>query len=146
VANLNNHLKAMFLAVCAVTLVGCTITQHVKPVENLGASEICIIQDNAVRASFLTVYETALKERGYSTRLLHSGAAINECEVTSTYLGRWSWDLALYLSYAKIAVYHNGEPAGEAVYDSTSGGGNLNKFIDADHKIQELVAQLFPPR
>ena len=38
----------------------------------------------------------------------------------------------------------DGKPVGEAKYDSTRGGGNMGKFIDADKKITELVNQLFP--
>lgn len=32
----------------------------------------------------------------------------------------------------------------EAKYDSMRGGANMNKFIAADQKINELVNQLFP--
>jgi hypothetical protein len=30
------------------------------------------------------------------------------------------------------------------IHDATHGGGNPNKFIDADKKIAELINQLFP--
>ena len=52
------------------------------------------------------------------------------------------WDIALYMAYAAIKVYHNGKLDGEAIYDSRSGGGNFSKFIDAEPKIRELVEQL----
>jgi hypothetical protein len=50
------------------------------------------------------------------------------------------------MSYSKIVVYSNGAKVGEAIYDATRGGGRLDKFIDAEPKIRELVEQLFPPR
>jgi hypothetical protein len=48
------------------------------------------------------------------------------------------------MSYAKIVVFHEGAQTGEALYDATKGGGRLDKFIDAEPKIRELVEQLFP--
>lgn len=64
------------------------------------------------------------------------------CEWTSTYVARWTWDLSLYMSYAEIKVFHKGSLDGEAKYDSTRGGANMNKFIDSEPKIRELVNQL----
>lgn len=125
---------------------GCTIKQHVKPVEKATTDEVCIIENQAVRAGFLAEYQRTLEERGYRTRLLAPTAAVGTCPVTSTYLARWSWDLAIYLSYAEIRVFADGAPAGEAVYDSTGGGANLSKFVDAEPKVRELASELFPAR
>ena len=65
-----------------------------------------------------------------------------ECEWTATYLAKWSWDITIYMAYAEIKIFHNGNLDGEAVYDSTGGSGNMNKFIDAEPKIRELVNEL----
>jgi hypothetical protein len=143
---LKAYIGAGFLAVLASALAGCSIKQHVTPVEHLASSEICIIQNATVRQSFLAVYEAALKERGYTTKLLDERASLTDCDVTSTYLGLWSWDLALYMSYAKITIYYKGHPAGEVVYDASGAGVRLDKFVDAELKIRDLVAQLFPAR
>jgi hypothetical protein len=78
--------------------------------------------------------------------MLPPTAQADDCPVTMTYVGRWSWDLTIYLSYARLQVFDNGSAAGDAVYDSTGGGGNMNKFIDAETKIRELVTQLLPAR
>jgi hypothetical protein len=48
------------------------------------------------------------------------------------------------MSYADIRVFMNGRETGSAVYDARSGGGRLDKFIDAEGKIAELVEELFP--
>lgn len=69
---------------------------------------------------------------------------MTECSLTSTYIARWRWDLALYMAYAKIDVYRDGRPVGQALYDALMGGGRLDKFIDAEQKIRELVDSLFP--
>ena len=48
------------------------------------------------------------------------------------------------MAYAEIKIFRNGAAAGEAKYDSQSGGANMAKFIDADKQIVELVNALFP--
>jgi hypothetical protein len=50
------------------------------------------------------------------------------------------------MSYARLQIFKQGAAAGDAVYDSTRGGGNFSKFIDAEPKIRELVTQLLPPQ
>jgi hypothetical protein len=127
-------------------LAGCSITQQVKPVADPPGKEICIVESPAVRAGFIDAYRRSLSARGFTVRMLPTGADVATCPMTSTYNARWSWDLALYMSYAELRVYGNGKPVGEATYDSTRGGGNMNKFIEADKKIDELVSLLFPSR
>lgn len=132
------------IGVLAGLLSGCTITQKVNPVAFTGSKDICIIENPAVRATFLQAYAEALQQRGYTTKTLAPSSPITACPVTSTYTANWRWDMAMYMAYAKIVVYHNGTKAGDAVYDATKGGGNMNKFIHAKDKIDELVAKLFP--
>lgn len=127
----------------ALLAVGCTITQQVKPVSELGTREVCLVRDPAVRPGFLRAYRDALQGLNYTVKLLEPGSALDACPVVSTYLGRWSWDMGLYMSYAEIKVYKNGTLTGSALYDSTKGGGNMNKFIKGDEKIKELVSQLY---
>jgi hypothetical protein len=47
------------------------------------------------------------------------------------------------MKYAEIKVYRAAALVGEAVYDATWGGGRLDKFINAENKIRELVNELF---
>jgi hypothetical protein len=132
-------------AMCALlALGGCAIRQTVKPVDRLEGRQICLIENPSVRSSFVEAYKRSLATKGYAVRQLPASASIMDCSTTSTYTALWRWDLALYMAYAEIKVYSNGRPAGEARYDSQRGGGNMNKFIDADRKINELVNQLFP--
>jgi hypothetical protein len=46
------------------------------------------------------------------------------------------------MSYAEIKIFHNRSLDGEAKYDSTRGGANMSKFIDAESKIRELLEEL----
>lgn len=136
--------KSWVVAAVALASSGCAIRQTVKPVERFDDKQVCIIENTAVRAGFIEAYQRTLTAKGYAVRRLPASASLVECAITSTYVGNWRWDLALYLAYAEIKVYANGKPIGEAKYDSQSGGANMNKFIDADKKISELVNQLFP--
>jgi hypothetical protein len=63
-----------------------------------------------------------------------------------TYTANWSWDLDLYLSYAKIDLYRAGKPIADATYDATWGGMHLGKFVKADEKVDSLVYAMFPGR
>lgn len=137
-------IRAWLAIGAAASLSGCAIHQTVQPVEKLQAKQICIVQNGDVREGFLDSYKRALTAKGFAVRQLPAGASLVECPITSTYTANWRWDLAMYMAYAEIKVYSDGKPVGEAKYDSTRGGGNMGKFIDADKKITELVNQLFP--
>ena len=140
-------LQRLALAACLplVLLAGCAIHQNVRPVEaGLGDTQVCIINNPEVRPAVMATYRKALADKGYTVRELPPTAAITECRVTSTYRANWRWDLAMYMHYAEFRVFVDGKEKGVAIYDATHGGGNPNKFIDADKKIAELVNQLFP--
>jgi hypothetical protein len=137
-------IKTALAAAALSALAGCAIHQTVKPVEKLEGKQICVIENPAVRAGFVEAYRNSLTAKGYAVRQLPASAAITDCPVTSTYLANWRWDLAMYMAYAEIRVFSNGKQVGEARYDSMRGGANMNKFIAADKKIDELVNQLFP--
>lgn len=132
------------MGIAAITT-GCTITREVRPVALQPAEkEICVIEDPAVREGFLTTYRSALEKKGYTVRTLQKGSPITSCPITSTYMGRWSWDLAIYLNYAEINVYRDGASIGQALYDGRRGGGRMDKFGSGEKRITDLVNQLFP--
>lgn len=131
------------IAIMGMSLVSaCTITQNIEPAEITKGSELCIIENADVRAGFLKEYRSVLSSKGIDHIVVNENSVPDSCEWTSTYVARWSWDLSLYMSYAEIKVFHNGSLDGEAKYDSTKGGGNPSKFIDAEPKIRELVNEL----
>ena len=125
-------------------LAGCAIHQNVRPLEAVGDSQVCIINNPAVRPAVMAAYKRVLGDKGYTVRELPESAAITECRVTSTYQANWRWDLAMYMHYAEFRVFVDGKEKGVATYDATHGGANMGKFIDADKKIAELINQLFP--
>lgn len=137
-------IKLTSISLCLILFSGCSIKQEVKAVTPLTKKEICIIEDPAVREGFLATYTRELSRKGYKTKLLAANSPLNTCNVVSTYMGLWSWDLAIYLSYAEIKVYRNEKLIGEALYDSRSGSANMDKFVKGETKIIELTNQLFP--
>ena len=135
------------IALCvfsALLLSACAIRQNVRPVTELRDAEICVIANPLVRPAFLKALTHAMEQKGFQVRQLAQDAALNECPLMATYDAHWQWDLAMYMNYAEIKVYQQAKPTGEAKYDSRRGGANMNKFIDADKKVLELVTQLFP--
>ncbi len=139
-------MKRLSLALCVTLLTGCAIHQRVTPVAALPSPEICIIENGAVRAGFVEELRSSLAGKGYQVRTVAADSPASVCPVSVTYVGRWRWDLALYMYYAEIRVFSAGQPAGEAIYDSGGGGANMSKFIDASVKIRELVDKLFPAK
>jgi hypothetical protein len=137
---------ALGVTLCSAALLsGCAITQAVKPVEQLATNEICVIDNPAVRMNVLDSYKRILTERGYVVTVLPaSTSTVAPCPVTSTYKANWRWDLAVYMVFAEIRIYRDGQLAGIATYDALRGGLNLGKFIKADAKLEELVDQLLP--
>ena len=141
----NNMIKKIaLLAFVAALLSGCAIHQTVKPVTDLRDAEICLISNPGTRPGFAASLKRALEQKGFQVKQLPLDAALNQCPLMATYEAHWRWDLAMYMNFASIKVYRETKPSGEAIYDSRRGGANMNKFIDADKKVVELVNQLFP--
>jgi hypothetical protein len=136
--------KYVLPGLAALVVSGCSITQTVNPVENLATNEVCIIESPQVREGFLPELKNVLQAKNAQVHVLGSDATTTSCPTVLTYIARWKWDLAMYMSYAEINVYRNGQAVGKALYDATSGGGRLDKFIDSEPKIRELVNELFP--
>ncbi len=130
------------LALIGVTISGCSIKQSVEPAELQQEAKVCIVDNPQVRDSFLEELKSAVDDRGIMYEVVSSGNTSANCEWKVTYTANWTWDLALYMSYARISVFHNGELDGEAIYDSTAGSGNMGKFINAGDKVRELVDEL----
>ncbi|HAQ72907.1 Sbal_3080 family lipoprotein [Stutzerimonas nitrititolerans] len=137
---------SLFTLITAIAISGCSIKQTVTPATLSAelAPEICMIPALNLRAGFTSAYQASLVEKGFRTRLMAPGSSPDRCALATTYIGRWGWDLALYMKHADIRVYEQGRQVGQAEYDARWGGGRLDKFISAEDKIAELTHQLFP--
>lgn len=129
----------------AVLCSACTIKHDIRPVAAHTERKICIIEDHKVREGFLETYKAAMLAKGYEVEVLpQQSGALRSCPLTSMYYGLWSWDMAIYLSYARIEIFRNGNRIGVAEYDARSGRANFGKFVKGEAKIRELVDKLFP--
>jgi hypothetical protein len=138
--------KIAALVATVLAISGCAITQEVRPVQVMDASEICIVRNEKVRESFLEAYQRALERKGFEVRVIEPGSRDPTCPLTTTYTANWRWDLALYMAYARLRIFRGSEEIGTAEYDSMRGGANMGKFINAESKLNELVDELFTHR
>ena len=131
----------LFLSACAVTNLA-EPASELKPYQG----EICLIENPDVRPEFIESYKTLLAEKGFKPKVVPTGSAHNVCEVTSTYIGKWSWDFVAYMATAEIQVYKNGALVGKANYSSPRGGWSLTTKIyeKTEIKIKGMVEILFP--
>jgi hypothetical protein len=144
---MNVSMKTFFAVGVLAALSGCAIKQDVRPVVGMQAGqEVCVVQNPAVRDTFLSELEGSLQRRGFQTKRVEPNSDLAVCPLTVIYTARWSWDLAMYMSFAELKVFREGRLEGSARYDSTGGGGNFGKFISAEKKVNELVGELFPGR
>lgn len=132
-------------AALVAALSGCAITHNIGPVTSLDDKQVCIVENPAiVNQAFITTYRRVLQERGYAVRMLPPASPVGSCRVTSTYNASWQQDFARYLAFADLRVFVGGQQVGYAIYDSTGGTFNKNKFIQDDAKIAELVGSMLP--
>lgn len=139
-------MKKLIVAALCFASAACAIRQEVQPLAYNQDQErkVCVVNNPDVREGFLTAYQNALENKGFAVQVLEPRASLNSCSLTSTYSASWQWDLALYMAHAEIKVYQGAAPVAEAIYDSRGGSGNMNKFINANEKVRELVDLLFP--
>jgi hypothetical protein len=135
----------LVVAFLVVAVGGCAITQEVTPVK-LGqpTQDLCLVRNSeVVQDGFHDVYVQVLERKGFRVRSLPDKTPVDACPLLATYEAIYRWDMAIYLARADLRVFAEGKEAGRAVYDSLSGGANMNKFIRTEPKLTELVAQLF---
>ena len=136
--------RAPAVLLCLLGLSACAIKQDVRRAAALTERGICVVHNASVRKGFEEALHKGLRSQGYEVKSIPGDAPITACPVTVTYSANWRWDLAMYMAYAEIRVFHAGREEGRAIYDSTRGGGNMGKFIDAEKKIEELTRELVP--
>jgi hypothetical protein len=140
-------MTSRFLAAAAAFLLaGCAITQQVTPFKSAQRSQdLCLVRNSeVVQDGFHDVYVRVLERKGFTVKTLADKSPVASCPLLATYEAIYRWDLAIYLARADLRVFTDGQEAGRALYDSLSGGANMNKFIRTEPKLTELVDQLFP--
>ena len=132
----------------ASMIIGCTVKHTANPVPDMAlvSKEMCIIDNPDVNESFLPAYQSALERKGFSVRILHPRSGVDACPLSSTFVGRWSWDFTPYMAYGEIVVYQNGSRVGDALYKAPRAGMAMTfKIYDpTEEKVGVMVDQLFP--
>jgi hypothetical protein len=123
-------------------LSACAIHQNIDPVADETLDEMCVVKNEKVKEEFLTALTEAIEKLGISTRVVQEPEADN-CTYRVTYTANWSWDFTIYLVYADIRVWKGNQKIGESEYDSSGGGLRLDKWVNAEKKVHELVDELF---
>ncbi|MDP6531200.1 MAG: Sbal_3080 family lipoprotein [Arenicellales bacterium] len=128
------------LLVCFL-LTGC-ISRRVQPAAPQAIDLICIRENKDVlMEGFLPNLQEEIHRKKILTEVF-SAAPPDYCVYTMTYTANWRWDLAMYLSYARIDLYKNRNPIGEVVFDASFAGLDLRKLASAQSKIDPLLAEL----
>ena len=139
------HTGTIATLVAIALLPACAIRQDAIPVQLASGEPICVVNDPAVRAEVEPIILDALTKRGYVPRVVPTAVGRERCANELEYTAKWSWDFTIYMSKAELAYYQNGVQTGRSVYDSKSAGGmNFNKWVNAEEKLREMVAELFP--
>jgi len=108
-------------------------------------NKICIINNTETKNGFKIAMIDWLRNHNYQVKVLPENSNYNTCEWTLTYVGKWSWDLTIYLSDAEIKAYHNGNFAGENTFHIEGGNfsANPNKYDSAKSRINMMMNELF---
>ncbi len=136
-------MRIIGLLTIVVLLQGCTVSQNVIPVPRADIAEITIIENPAVQSTFLDAVKAAVEEQGIKTQVGPPLAPPEDYPYAMTYTANWAWDITIYMVYAELSVFERDKVIGKAVYDCRRGGYRMDKFINAESKVKELVGELF---
>lgn len=127
---------------------GCSVTYTADPANELTTytREICVIEKPDVRDEFLQAYKKILSEKGFEVKVIPPASTVSACELTSDYIGKWSWDFKPYMATAKINLYEKGTLIASASYSSPRGGFSMTTKIyeSTETKVRGMAEKLFP--
>lgn len=147
-----NVKKALMAVLALAILNGCAARQEITQLEQAIPKSICIAKHEAVREGVVKALSSSFNRHGMEVStipanyvLKHREYApevapkdVNGCEAVAFYTANWAWDLATYMAHANIWITDPGMQKKIAQASYTTGGG-LDKFINAEEKINELV-------
>jgi hypothetical protein len=149
--NIRDSARAMAvqLTLLCVALGGCT-SVAVKPVSADNRIEHICIQDNprVQVGDFVAVMQEGFQNHGITSQVFKDTAPAR-CLFTSTYTAQRTWDMAMYMTDARVDILRDGRSIASAVYHLKGGGGlSLNKWANTRTKmlpvIDALLAQVTP--
>lgn len=137
--------KILIVAVSFVMISGCASPRFTseKVVSTAHAGkDFVIVKDEKTREGFLSAVADWLKDNGHSYTIVGDGVSHDLEKVTIEYVGFWKWDLALFLSEAKIEAFHEGQRIGEVDYRAPNTLSAV-KFGEARDRIFYMMDVLF---
>ncbi len=151
-----NTLKITVAAAMVATLAGCAAKQDITRFETNIPKTVCIAEHKAVKAGVIDAMKKGFAKHDVETRVIPAnyvlkhqdyqtelpGADTTGCNAVVYYVANWRWDIALYMAYANIWIkdVETNEKIAQASYRT---GGGLDKFIDAEEKIIELIDGMY---
>lgn len=128
---------------CITILSGCGKFDVVnRPPQGIAeAPQICIVQDPSTKDGFRDAIQSWLDKEGIESEVLPPRAPLSTCPWMLTYYGRWSWDVAIFLSDARITAYKDEKYAGEVALKV--GQWDAYKFEDGEKRIHKMMDLLY---
>lgn len=124
-------------------MIGCTSTE-IEPVPaSSDLSHVTIIKNEDVEVpGFVDIIRQGYDRHNIRTSIAKDSTTADH-EFTTTYSALRSWDLGLYLSEAKVRVWHQGEMIGSASYHLVLKGGlSPFKWQSAETKMKPVMDKL----
>lgn len=144
------------LTLFVLFLTGCAATQTITRFDSNLPESFCIAEHDAVRDGVLQALEKGFHRHGARTTVIRGIYLQNndlwiseihpdevlECDAIVFYVANWTWDISMYMHFANIWVTDREltQNIAQATYQT---GGGLDKWIDAEEKIIELVDEMY---
>jgi len=134
--------KTLWCVFLVVFLAGCAGPKFSgSAIETFNDAKIVIVKDNDTRNGFLEAMERWLDNHNFEYVVVPDNSKHQLDKLTLEYVGKWSWDLALYLREARISAYQEGQRVGEVEFRAAN-SLNLNKFGNAEKRISYMMDAL----
>ncbi|MDR0646532.1 MAG: Sbal_3080 family lipoprotein [Elusimicrobiota bacterium] len=101
---------------------------------------VYVVNNDATRDGFLNVMKDWLSKNQYRVKVINESTDISAPYLT--YVGKWSWDLGIFLADSTIKIFSDGYERGASSI-KVSNGFNLNKYGGTELKINNLMSLLF---
>lgn len=141
------RIRITSLLVAIIFVSGCTVID-VKPVDkNQNLMHVCINENPKVIIDDFALLLQSSFERHLITSDVFLGAIPKGCDFRLEYTALRSWDLAMYMSYAKLELYKGNAIVGYAEYSLRGGiggrgGFNFSKYSSTESKMNLLIDEL----
>jgi len=150
------RLKVTITAAIVTTLAGCAAKQDITKFEQNKPKTVCIAEHKEVKEGVIDAMIKGFSKHDVKTRVIPANYVMKHqdyqtelsngdtkgCNAVAYYVANWRWDLALYMAYANIWV-KDVETNVKIAQASYRTGGGLDKFINAEEKIIELIDGMY---